>query len=79
MNEDKLFVLTDSDSNLSVGNKFINKVPAQIGHCEIMPDVYFHLTKMPNRFHMFMMRFLLGWKFVEYTSEEPSEKILLNG
>jgi hypothetical protein len=72
MNEDRLFVLTDSSN---VGNPPIKYV----GYCEILPKYKFELTKMPNRFHRFMMTLLLGWKFFEYTEDKPSEKMLLNG
>jgi hypothetical protein len=71
MNEDKLFVLTDT---LQITNPI-----EYVGYCEALPNIVWQLTKMPNRFHRLMMTLLLGWKFVEYTEDKPSEKMLLNG
>jgi len=70
MNEDKLFVLTNNSPGI--------QQPKYIGRVEITPDLYYELTSMPNRFHRFMSRLLLGWKFEIYETNKPSEKMLLN-
>lgn len=41
-----------------------NPVPA--GRVEIVSGFSIELTKMPNWFHMLMMRIALGWRFVRY-------------
>jgi hypothetical protein len=74
MNEDKLFVLSDTPTTISA-----SAFPKNVGRCEILPNYYFQLSKMPNRFHRFMLRILLGWKFEIYDVDKPSEKTLLNG
>jgi hypothetical protein len=68
---DKLFVL----SNNSTTTHDI----VYVGGVEIAPNLCYKLTAMPNRFHRFMMRLLLGWKFEIYETNKPSEKMLLNG
>jgi hypothetical protein len=71
MNEDKLFVLKNESS--------VVEYPNYIGRVEILPNIYYELTTMPNRFHRLMMRLLFGWKFSVYAKNTPSEKMLLNG
>ena len=41
--------------------------PPVVGSMEILPDVFFHITRKPNWLHRIMAHLLLGWKWKDKT------------
>ena len=44
------------------------KPPPVIGSMEIMPGVFYHLTRKPTWLHRHFTRLLLGWKWKDKTA-----------
>ena len=53
-------------------------VHSQVGYWEVVPSVRFGITKMPNKFHQFIMKMVFAWKFVA-VSEKTTNTQLLKG
>ena len=46
--------------------------------CEVAPGTFVYGWRMPSRFHRFVLRLLLGWRFTELPPE-PEERVVLYG
>lgn len=52
------------------GDYVISDYPKPVGYMEILPQVEVHLSEKPNRFHLLMMRLLLGWQWHPYKKDD---------